>query len=135
MAINQARLDENRKVRAALKAAGFSKVKVGHGRGTAYGWIHATVIGKWTHREWHDRLRGVAYSAIKIASGRQDRHDDLMTDYFCENISLDYKQEPGYETFTCYRCRTELPISERKTVIYDNLCPRCAAEDERARGA
>ena len=34
------RVQETKAVKAALTAKGFEGVKVGHGTGTAYGWLH-----------------------------------------------------------------------------------------------
>lgn len=76
-------------VKIALKNAGI-KANVSHGRGTAYGWIYVKVQELMETPELDKKV----YAIAKIASGRENRHDDITTDYFCENISVDFKVRP-----------------------------------------
>jgi len=85
------RVNETTAVRRSLKAAGYT-AKVGHGRGTAWSWIYVNVTGPWTWDEFSRDHESKAYAIIKHAAGRDNRHNDSQTDYFCENILLEYKK-------------------------------------------
>ncbi len=73
-------------VKNALIQAGYTNLTVGHGRGTARGWIEIVLYGNYTH---DDYLR--AYAIAKHAAGRDNRHDDISSDYFVENIQVEIR--------------------------------------------
>lgn len=120
------RREETKAVKAALAAAGIPAV-VGHGRGTASGWIdvnigdgaqygpHEDGCQQWTGREHADCLRCVAQAkAYKLArhivgevTGR-NRHDaDIQSDYFgTDNVSI--LTQAGW----CKRCNEHFAVHE-----------------------
>jgi len=91
--IRTERRNETKSIKKALEDAGYV-AKVGHGRGSAWGWIYVSVVGTWTYLEWSKEHNDRVYAAIKKTAGREHLHDDGMTDYYVENISLDYSQRP-----------------------------------------
>jgi hypothetical protein len=82
-----------------LKYPGYKIAENSHGRGTACGWIHVTIIHNHTFvdddQRW--RISRIVYQDIKNAVGRGDLHDDSMTDYFCENILFQFYSPAEWE--------------------------------------
>lgn len=75
--IKAARKAETKSVKAALKAAGFD-VRVGHGRGTVWGWLDVSVNNKGFTQGDNQRICEIA----RKASGREGRA--------AENISVNF---------------------------------------------
>jgi len=99
--------EENTLVRGKLRAAGLPVIHVGHGRGTAYGWLHIKLQGKrvprtpegrydtqspeWAYnRDLYARAHAIISSEIPR---RSTEHDDSMTDYNQSNFTITV-QEP-----------------------------------------
>ncbi len=92
---------ETKEVKKALKAAGYPVISVTRGRGTAWGWI-TTVIDDYESKIVNGKLvsqYSEVYAIVKHAAGRDNRHDDRMTDYFCENLSVEFTRQ-----HTCSEC-------------------------------
>lgn len=81
--------EATKRVKKALQAAGYRNLSVTHGTGTAYGWIQVVIYGPKETREEYDKV----YAITKKAAGREHLHDDIMTDYFIENISVDFREQ------------------------------------------
>ena len=148
-------------VRKLLKSRNLTIVYCKRGKGTAGGWIEVSVVypdnlppmtqqvGDETNRydrytREYDEFRSELFSAVKYACGREDRHDDIMTDYFEVNILLsvisreDYEKNQAWEKQrkeklkqgkTCKDCGT-LGVYQKKKVGYRNVykCPNCGKE-------
>lgn len=63
------RLAETKAVKAALIKAGYTRVKVGHGTGTAWGWLHVRCKNK-PDQDWQDKRIEVERIAQQV-TGRQ----------------------------------------------------------------
>lgn len=74
--IQKTHREETKAVKAALKAAGIEFVKVGHGTGTAWGWLHIKLAG-----EWSSARNAEAVRVVKAATGRHGDYDG------CINVS------------------------------------------------
>ncbi len=138
-------------VKKLLKSRKLNILYCRRGRGTAGGWIEVSVMypenlppmtddqDRYTNA--YDDFRSELFSAIKYACGREDRHDDIMTDYFEVNILLsviskkDFEDRKAWnkqqkdklkEGKTCKDCRT-LGVYQKKKVGYRNVyvCPNC----------
>jgi hypothetical protein len=98
-------------VRSKLRSAGLPVLKVGHGRGTAWGWLHVTLSGKrvprtqqglydtqsleWAfNRDLESRARRIISEEIP---GRSTKRDDSMTDYNESNFIVTVR-EPEAES-------------------------------------
>ena len=96
---------DTQKVKKALKAAGYPVTSVHRDTGTASHWISITIDDyreKMNERgEMDDHYRKVLWIA-QVASGREHLHDDIQTDLFMVNISVN---------FTKYRKCSECVIS------------------------
>jgi hypothetical protein len=82
--------EETRETKRALIAAGYQNCSVRKGSGSARGWIYAAIRDRPETREEYEKV----YAIVKKASGREDLHDDIRTDYFCENISIEFSYRP-----------------------------------------
>lgn len=82
--------DETKAAKKALRDAGIAVKSCRHGTGTVYGWIYVLIDGPYD-RALEDR----AYQIVRVTSGRENRHDDPMTDYFCENIEIEFTRRGG----------------------------------------
>jgi hypothetical protein len=83
------------KVKRALKSAGYAVTSVHHDTGTASNWIDITIddYDEYIDTNGHKQRRyGEVMRIAKIASGRQDLHDDISTDYFEVNINVTFKK-------------------------------------------
>lgn len=93
---------DTQRVKKALKAAGYNVISVTRGRGTAYNWIEITIDDYRSiiddNGNMTDRYGDVMQIA-KLASGRQDLEDDISTDLFMVNISVNFKKY-----HTCSEC-------------------------------
>ena len=99
---------DTQKVKKALKAAGYPVTSVTRGTGTASNWINVKIDDYESKINEHGRMvsqQGAAYSIVKHSAGRDDCHDDTQTDYFCENIIVN---------FTKYHRCSECVISDCK---------------------
>lgn len=149
-------------VRKLLKSRNLTIVHCKRGRGTAGGWIEVSVVypedlpsmtrpverypGQidQMYTNAYSDFRSELFGAIKYACGREDLHDDLMTDLFMVNILLDVISKEDYEKSqawhkqqkqkliegkTCKDCGTLGKYQQRK-VRYRNvyLCPNCGKE-------
>lgn len=141
-------------VKKLLKSRNLNILYCRRGRGTAYGWIEVSVMypddqppmtddqDRYT-REYDD-FRSELFSAVKYACGREDRHDDIMTDYFEVNILLtvisrkDFEERQAWnkqqkdklkQGKTCKDCGT-LGVYQKRKVGYRNvyICPNCQKE-------
>lgn len=121
--------EESKKIRELFKTdkslTVYKLVKNGHGSGTAYGWIDVTVTypdGMYTENSMnyqrYDESRRI-YSLIKNVVGRGDRQDDIMTDYFCENILLTFQSASDWAERNAWKTRRK----ERR--IKNQTCPNC----------
>ena len=81
---------ETKAAKKALKDAGIAVTSCKHGTGSVYGWIYVVIDGP-----YDKALETKAYQIVKVASGRENRHDDGMTDYYCENISIEFTRRGG----------------------------------------
>lgn len=85
--------EESSAIRKMIKEK-YPDFKIGrnsHGRGTACGWIHVDVI----YPDWFGysmskdeiwKFSRFVYRDIKESVGRGHLHDDIQSDYFCEDI-------------------------------------------------
>jgi len=141
-------------VKKLLKSRNLNVLYCRRGRGTAGGWIEVSVMypddqppmtddqDRYT-REYDD-FRSELFSAVKYACGREDRHDDIMTDYFEVNILLTVISRKNFEERqawnkqqkeklkqgkTCKDCGT-MGIYQKRKVGHRNvyLCPNCGKE-------
>jgi len=72
------RAEETRAIKAALKAAGVPVKRVGHGTGTASGWIEVTLS---CPREERDKWEGQALEIICAVTKRnptRPHRDDIL---------------------------------------------------------
>lgn len=65
------RMAETKAVKAALIEAGYAGVKVGHGRGTSWGWLHIKCDEK-PEQTWQEKYANVE----KIAQQVTGRHGE-----------------------------------------------------------
>lgn len=127
----QSNKEESKNIRNLFKTdktlSGYKLVQNGHSTGTAYGWIKVTVTypdGKYPddmafHSDRSDE-RSRIYFLIKNIVGRGDCHDDIQTDYFCENISLGFMSESQWSINNQWK-------NERKERrLKNSTCPRCS---------
>lgn len=154
--------DEVPEVKKLLKSRNITILYCRRGRGTAGGWIEVSVVypdglppmTKWVdhgggvshevYTDAYDHFRSELFGAIKYACGREDRQDDIMTDYFEVNILLsviskeDYEKNKAWnkqqkdklkEGKTCKDCRT-LGVYQKRKVGYRNVyrCTNCGKE-------
>lgn len=86
---------DTQKVKKALKAAGYNVTSVTRGTGTASDWIeiriddYESVINE---RGDLDSQYGKVLWIAQVASGREDLHDDIQTDLFMVNISVNFSK-------------------------------------------
>jgi len=66
------RLAETKAVKAALIKAGYTGVKVGHGTGTAWGWLHIKCDEK-LGQTWQEKYADTEKIAQQV-SGRQGEY-------------------------------------------------------------
>ena len=66
------RLLETKTVKKALTNAGYTGVKVGHGTGTAWGWLHIKCNEK-PDQDWQSKYADVERIA-QLATGRHGEH-------------------------------------------------------------
>jgi hypothetical protein len=84
---------DTQKVKKALKAAGYNVTSVHRDTGTASHWIDITIddydeyIDKDGYRQ---RRYGDVMQIAKVASGREHLHDDISTDLFMVNITVNF---------------------------------------------
>lgn len=125
----QSNKEESKNIRNLFKTdkslSGYKLVQNGHSTGTAYGWIKVTVTypdGKYTEGRFDDEKsdeRSRIYSLIKNIVGRGDLHDDIQSDYFCENISLSFYCESEWIERNSWKERRKLNRIKHQT------CPDC----------
>jgi hypothetical protein len=96
--------EETKLLRGKFREAGLPVVKVGHGRGTAYGWLHVTVVGKRVPRvdgrsdtqspEWeYNRELERKVTRIIVDNTRRDpSRDDSQTDYFESRFNVTVRE-------------------------------------------
>lgn len=72
------RNEETKIVKAALKSAGLPVVKVGHGTGTAYGWLHITLELDDSDRPAANRSMDRAIKAAMLVTGRHGDYDGCI---------------------------------------------------------
>lgn len=65
------RLTETREVKRALVKSGYTGVKVGHGTGTAWGWLHIKCDEK-EGQTWQDKYAAVEVIAQEVSGRRGD---------------------------------------------------------------
>ena len=65
------RLAETKAVKVALIKSGYTGVRVGHGTGTAWGWLHIKCDEK-QNQDWQDKNRDVENIAQQVTG----RHGD-----------------------------------------------------------
>lgn len=65
------RLVETKAVKAAVIKAGYTSVKVGHGTGTAWGWMHIKCDEK-PGQSWQDKNTDVERIAQQVTGRRGD---------------------------------------------------------------
>jgi hypothetical protein len=125
--------EESKAIRELFKTdASLKSYKLrqnGHSTGTAYGWIAVTVTYPddmypeepqneyRNEKAWQESRR--IYFLIKNAVGRGDRFDDIMTDYFCENISFTFQKESEYAE------RNQWKVKRKETLLKNKTCPNC----------
>jgi len=84
--------EETKLVKSALKTAGYN-ARVGHGKGTAYGWIKVSIKGPETWEEFHKSGEyGKVHDIIQHAAKRDHLVDDIQTDLFMVCINVSYEQ-------------------------------------------
>ena len=66
--------EETKAVKAALKRAGIKFAKVGHGSGTAWGWLHIELAAPWD-RETNSAKSDEATSVAQATTGRHGDYD------------------------------------------------------------
>jgi len=151
----QSNKEESKNIRELFKTdkslSRYKLVQNGHGTGTAYGWIHVTVTypdGEYTENSYnyqrHDERMRI-YFLIKNIVGRGDRQDDSQSDYFCENILLDFISESSWKEKnswkerrkqnrikhqTCPNCGTIVKEFRRWGYHFVRCCPKCETQWE-----
>ena len=115
--------EETKAVKKALIAAGYAGCSVKRGYGSARGWIYVGIRDRPETRAEHDKV----YAIAKIAAGRENRHDDITTDYFCENIAVDFSYYPPGNPKTCACGATghDLDWRTREDDILQAYCKKC----------
>lgn len=140
-------------VKKLLKSRKLNILYCRRGRGTAGGWIEVCVqypedLPSMTKDDRYtleyDEFYRELFSAVKYACGRENLHDDIMTDYFEVNILLSVISRKDFEARqewnkqqkeklkegkTCKDCRT-LGVYQKRKVGYRNVykCPNCGKE-------
>ena len=66
MTYNDLRREETKTVKAALKRAGFKVKHVGHGRGTAWGWLDVQLAEPYTRDRDQEAVK-----VVQLATGRR----------------------------------------------------------------
>ena len=129
-----------RTIKNALIAEGFNVFSVHMGRGTASNWIEAVIETKQKYdlqpgtpeheAYWNDQHK--AYAIVKHAAGRDDRHDDIQTDYFCENILVE--QDTLEEWTRHHQPKPKKPESEKRVIDYTSCTPIINGRGEKIEG-
>ena len=141
-------------VKKLLKSRKLNILYCKRGRGTAGGWIEVCVMypdnlppmedDQDRYTRAYDDFRSELFGAVKYACGRENLHDDIMTDYFEVNILLSVISRKDFEARqewnkqqkeklkegkTCKDCRT-LGVYQKRKVGYRNVykCPNCGKE-------
>jgi hypothetical protein len=149
-------------VRKLLKSRNLTVEYCKRGKGTAGGWIEVCVVypdglppmtkpverypGQidQVYTRAYDDFRSELFGAILYACGREDRHDDIQTDYFEVNVLLSVISKEDHEKNmawnkqqkealikgkTCKDCGT-LGVYQHRKVGYRNIyqCPNCQKE-------
>jgi len=65
------RIAETKAVKVALIEAGYTNVKVGHGTGTAWGWLHISCDEK-PGQDWRSKCTDVERIAQQVSGRRGD---------------------------------------------------------------
>jgi len=84
---------DTQKVKKALKAAGYPVTSVTRGSGTASHWIEITIDDYQSvinERGDMESQYGKVLWIAQVASGREHLHDDIQTDLFMVNISVNF---------------------------------------------
>ncbi len=68
--------EETKAVKAALQRAGISFTKVGHGTGTAWGWLHIDLAEPW--KPGPQTLDEEALRVAQQATGRHGQYDGCI---------------------------------------------------------
>jgi len=154
--------DEVPNVRKLLKERNLTVEYCKRGRGTAGGWIEICVVypdglppmtrpverypGQIDniYTSAYDKFRSELFCDVLYACGRENRKDDIQTDYFEVNVLLSIISKEEHEKNmawkkeqkdkltegkTCKACRT-LGIYQKRKVGYRNVykCPNCGKE-------
>ena len=73
------RMAETKAVKVALIKAGYTGVKVGHGRGTAWGWLHIECDKK-AGQDWQGKMADVEMVAQQV-TGRHGEYGGRINIY------------------------------------------------------
>lgn len=81
MTYSDPRREETKATKTALKQAGFKVKSVGHGTGTAWGWLHVRLAEPYTRERDQEAVK-----VIQLATGRRspDEYDGNIS------ISMDH---------------------------------------------
>ena len=84
---------DTQKVKKALKAAGYNVTSVHRNTGTASNWIDITIDDYdeiIDENGYQQRRYGDVMRIAQVASGREHLHDDISTDLFMVNITVNF---------------------------------------------
>jgi hypothetical protein len=116
--------DETKAAKKALVAAGY-QCSVKKGVGSCRGWIHVAIRDRRETREEYDRVRAI----VKKASGRENLHDDSTTDYFCEDISIEFSYRENIPaTCQCGATGTDLDRRSGADDLERIYCRKCGKQ-------
>ena len=113
--------EETRAVKKALIAAGYKGCSVTRGYGSARGWIYVGIRDRPQTQAEYEKV----YAIVKRAAGRENLHDDGMTDYFIENISVDFSYYPKGDPKKCQACGATGPDLDWRMAADDLLQAHC----------
>ena len=116
--------DQTKAAKKALRDAGY-ECSVRKGSGSERGWIRVAIRDRRETREEYDRV----YAIVKKAAGRENCHDDSTTDYFCENIDVEFSYRENIQA-RC-RCGATGTDLDRRTGADDLeriYCRKCGAQ-------
>jgi len=86
---------DTQKVKKALRAAGYPVTSVTRGSGTSSHWIEIVIDDYESAPDQDGRMRSKSPDVMtiaKLASGRENLHDDIQSDYFIVDISITFSK-------------------------------------------
>jgi hypothetical protein len=116
--------DQTKAAKKALVDAGY-ECSVKKGQGSERCWIIVAIRDRRETREEYDKVRAI----VKKASGRENLHDDSTTDYFCEDISIEFSYRENIPaTCQCGATGTDLDRRSGADDLERIFCRKCGKQ-------